>query len=470
MKSTSSPGLLQGNAAIVTILQRLLDPLLIVGLLFGLCAIRGVPFTSTHFLLLGIITFLLVLPVFKAVGLYRSFRGEPLAGEIPRILLGWSIAIGILLLCGYATKTSEMFPRSVVFLWFVCVPPLMVGSYVFTRLSLRYFRSQGLNTRNAVIAGAGLLGRRLSKEIVSSPYLGIELAGFFDDRKSSQFQQTLPAPLLGSLDELADHVRTHRVDSIYITLPMRSEGRVIKLIDELRDSTASVYFVPDIFIFNLIQSGVQEVNGIPMLGIWETPFYGLRGALKRTSDIIIATLILILISPFMAAIAIGVKMSSPGPVLFKQRRYGLNGQEIVVYKFRSMTVAEDGDHVVQATRNDKRITPLGGFLRRTSLDELPQFINVLQGRMSIVGPRPHAVAHNEEYRKLISGYMQRHKVKPGITGLAQVNGLRGETDTLDKMERRVRYDLYYVKKWSLWLDLKIIFKTIFTVLKDENAY
>ncbi|MEO0803153.1 MAG: undecaprenyl-phosphate glucose phosphotransferase [Cyanobacteria bacterium J06642_2] len=464
-------GLLRGNAVVITMLQRLLDPLLIVGLLYGVCIIRRVPFfNGPQYVLLSIITFLLVLPVFKAMGLYRSFRGEPLAGEIPRILLGWMIVIGIILMCGYATRTSHMFPRSIVLPWVLSVPPLLVASYLSVRLWLRYLRSRGFNTRNAVIAGAGLLGRRLSKQILSSPYLGIELEGFFDDRKPRQFQQTLPAPLLGSLNELADYARTHLVDSIYITLPMQSEGRVIKLIDDLRDTTASVYFVPDIFIFNLIHSGVQEVNGIPMLGIWETPFYGLRGAVKRASDIIIAGIVLTLIAPIMAAISVGVKLSSPGPILFKQRRYGLNGQEIVVYKFRSMTVAEDGDKVVQATRDDKRITPFGGFLRRTSLDELPQFINVLQGRMSIVGPRPHAVAHNEEYRKLISGYMQRHKVKPGITGLAQINGLRGETDTLDKMERRVRYDLYYVKKWSLWLDLQIIFKTVFTVLKDENAY
>ena len=208
-----------------------------------------------------------------------------------------------------------------------------------------------------------------------------------------------------------------------------------------------------------------------MVAVCETPFYGFNGAVKRASDVLGASVILALISPLLLAIAIGVKRSSPGPILFKQRRYGLDGRKIVVYKFRSMTVAEDGDVVRQATRNDSRITKFGAFLRRTSLDELPQFINVLQGRMSVVGPRPHAVAHNELYRKLIRGYMIRHKVKPGITGLAQVNGLRGETDTVEKMKARIDFDLAYLRNWSLLLDLQIILKTVVVVLgKDKNAY
>jgi putative colanic acid biosynthesis UDP-glucose lipid carrier transferase len=212
------------------------------------------------------------------------------------------------------------------------------------------------------------------------------------------------------------------------------------------------------------------MNGVPVVGICETPFTGTNEMVKRMSDVVLAALILVLISPLLLAIAIGVKRSSPGPILFRQRRYGLDGRKIVVYKFRTMTVAEDGDVVRQATRNDSRITRFGAFLRRTSLDELPQFINVLQGRMSVVGPRPHAVAHNEMYRKLIRGYMIRHKVKPGISGLAQVNGLRGETDTVDKMKARIDYDLAYLSSWSLLLDLQIILKTVVVVLGKQNAY
>jgi len=212
------------------------------------------------------------------------------------------------------------------------------------------------------------------------------------------------------------------------------------------------------------------MNGVPVVGICETPFTGTNDLVKRVSDIVLATVILVLISPLMLAIAAGVKLSSPGPILFKQRRYGVDGRKIVVYKFRTMTVAEDGDVVRQATKNDARITRFGGFLRRTSLDELPQFINVLQGRMSVVGPRPHAVAHNELYRKLIRGYMIRHKVRPGITGLAQVNGYRGETETVEKMKARIEYDLSYLRNWSLLLDLQIILKTVVVVLRKQNAY
>jgi len=216
---------------------------------------------------------------------------------------------------------------------------------------------------------------------------------------------------------------------------------------------------------------MDHVGGLPVLAVCETPFYGVNGIVKRVSDIVLATLILILIAPLLAAIALAVKLSSPGPAIFRQRRYGLNGQEVVVYKFRSMTVAEDGAVVRQATKNDARVTRLGAFMRRTSLDELPQFVNVIQGRMSIVGPRPHAVAHNEMYRKLIKSYMIRHKVRPGITGWAQVNGLRGETETVEKMRARIEYDLDYLRNWSLGLDLKIIWQTIFVVFKrPDTAY
>jgi len=224
------------------------------------------------------------------------------------------------------------------------------------------------------------------------------------------------------------------------------------------------------FVTDLVQGHAGSVCGMPVISVCETPFRGSNGVAKRLSDIFLSVLILLLISPILAAIAIAIKRGSPGPVIFRQRRYGLDGKEIVVYKFRSMTVTEDGGSIAQAKKNDNRITPLGAFLRKTSLDELPQFVNVLQGRMSIVGPRPHAVAHNEMYRKLIKGYMVRHKVKPGITGWAQVNGYRGETETLDKMQGRIDYDLEYLRNWSLSLDLFIIFRTVRLVINDQKAY
>jgi putative colanic acid biosynthesis UDP-glucose lipid carrier transferase len=300
--------------------------------------------------------------------------------------------------------------------------------------------------------------------------LATRFAGYFDDRAAGRLQSLPAAHNLGALSRLADYARTHRVDVIYIALPMASQPRILKLLEDLRDTTASIYFVPDIFVSDLIQARVDSIGGLPVVAVCETPFYGFNGFAKRVSDIVLASLILALIAPLMAVIAAGVKLSSPGPALFKQRRYGVDGRKIVIYKFRTMTVAEDGDVVRQATRNDSRVTRFGAFLRRTSLDELPQFINVLQGRMSVVGPRPHAVAHNEMYRKLIRGYMIRHKVRPGITGLAQVNGYRGETETVEKMKLRIEHDLAYLRNWSLLLDLQIILKTVAVVLGNKNAY
>jgi putative colanic acid biosysnthesis UDP-glucose lipid carrier transferase len=291
-----------------------------------------------------------------------------------------------------------------------------------------------------------------------------------DDRSRERLPEDRRFPLLGRFESLGEVLRQQRIDHVYISLPMASQPRILKILDDLKDTTASIYFVPDLFVTDLIQSKPTVLCGVPVISVCDTPFQGLSGGLKRGSDLMLASLILVLLAPVLIAIAVAVKLSSPGPIIFKQRRYGQSGEQIVVYKFRSMTVAEDGAQITQARRNDQRITPLGAVLRRTSLDELPQFINVLQGRMSIVGPRPHAVAHNELYRKLIKGYMVRHKVKPGITGWAQVNGYRGETDTLEKMEGRIALDLDYLRNWSLKLDLLIILKTIRLVFKDQQAY
>jgi len=251
---------------------------------------------------------------------------------------------------------------------------------------------------------------------------------------------------------------------------MSNAPRMEELLDQLRDTTASIYFVPDVFAFDLVQPRCIEINGIAMLSICDTPFHGVNAITKRVIDIALASLGLVLAAPIMLAAAIGVKLSSPGPILFKQRRYGLHGEEIRVYKFRTMTVCEDGPLVVQAMRRDRRTTAFGRFLRRTSMDELPQLFNVLQGKMSFVGPRPHAVAHNEQYRRLISGYMIRHKIRPGMTGWAQVNGLRGETTTVEQMRLRVQHDLDYLRNWSLWLDLKILFKTVPLLFRQRDVY
>jgi putative colanic acid biosynthesis UDP-glucose lipid carrier transferase len=457
------PRLGQGPLAPAALIRMLLEALVSVGMLIACAAWFNARFDGPY-IILALLVFSLMFPGTAPQGTS--------AGAVAReVLAGWVLVIGLLLMLGWATRTIGSFDPRVIASWIALTPVVLFAGHLAMPVLLpRLLASEGL-TRVAVIAGAGPLGRKLAERIAATPFAGMRVAGFFDDRAPGRVGALESGRVLGTLDELAEYAKKNRVDLIYVTLPMASQPRIMRLLDELHDTTASVYFSPDIFIFDLIQGRMDSIGGIPVLAVCETPFSGMNGVVKRASDIVLGTLILLLIAPLLAAIAIGVKLSSPGPVLFRQRRYGLDGREIVVYKFRSMTVAEDGPVVRQATRNDSRVTRFGAFMRRTSLDELPQFINVLQGRMSIVGPRPHAVAHNEMYRKLIKSYMIRHKVRPGITGWAQVNGLRGETETVDKMKARIEYDLDYLRHWSLRLDLSIIWKTIFVVFKrQETAY
>jgi putative colanic acid biosynthesis UDP-glucose lipid carrier transferase len=325
-------------------------------------------------------------------------------------------------------------------------------------------------SRRAVIVGCTQASVELSKRLALHVELGISVAGFFDDRGSDRLGCAKHAQLLGRFEDVAAFVNTRDIDVIFVALAPGQVGRVRDLVHELGDTTASIYFLPDVSGFDCIQQRASEILGMPVVAMCETPFHGYRGLVKRLMDVTIAIGALVVLSPLLAAIAIAVKRGSPGPVLFRQRRYGLDGREINVYKFRTMTVCENGALVTQASRNDLRVTSIGKHLRRWSLDELPQLINVLQGTMSVVGPRPHAVAHNEEYRKLIKRYMVRHKVLPGITGLAQVRGCRGETARVEHMEARVLFDLEYMRRWSPMLDLEIILATAAAVIKTDNAY
>jgi putative colanic acid biosynthesis UDP-glucose lipid carrier transferase len=455
--------LTQGPLTLAVLVRMLLEPAVAIGTLAACAWWFRVPFDGAY-VILALLLFSLTFPG-------HAPRGSS-AGAIARdVLTGWVLIVGLLLMLGWATRTIGSFDERVLVAWIAFTPPALFMSHMLAPVVLpRLLAAEGLK-RKAVIAGAGSLGRKLAEKISATPYLGVEVAGYFDDRNPERLSDVPADKLLGTVDRMVDYVKTHRVDLIYLALPMSSQPRITRLLDELCDTTASVYFAPDIFLFDLIQARMDTIGGMPVLAVCETPFYGVNGIVKRVSDIILSSLILVLISPVLAAVALGVKLSSPGPVVFKQRRYGLDGKEILVYKFRSMRVTDDGPVVKQATKDDPRITRFGAFIRKTSLDELPQFINVLQGRMSIVGPRPHAVAHNEMYRKLIKSYMIRHKVRPGITGWAQVNGLRGETETVDKMKARIEYDLDYLRHWSLRLDLAIIWKTIFVVFKrPATAY
>jgi putative colanic acid biosynthesis UDP-glucose lipid carrier transferase len=399
----------------------------------------------------------------------NRFKDNLLAAGVD-IVTTWVSLLAILALCGYATRSFGLFEESVLLAWALITPVLQWFAVWIGKLVIRWNGSQAHARRPAIVVGAGALGVKVAKALIDSEDLGVDFLGYFDDRADERVHGDATPKRLGGLRDVAPFIWSHGIRDVYITLPLGSQPRIVELLEQLQGTTASIFFVPDVFGISIIQGRLQDMNGVPVVGICETPFTGTNELVKRVSDIVLATIILILISPVLLAIAIGVKLSSPGPVIFKQRRNGLQGEEIIVYKFRTMRTLDDGAVVRQATKGDPRITKYGAFLRRTSLDELPQFVNVLQGRMSIVGPRPHAVAHNEQYREMIKAYMVRHKVKPGITGWAQVNGHRGETDTIEKMRARVEYDLEYLRNWSLGLDLQIIVRTIRLVFFDRNAY
>ena len=461
------------GAGIIALLQRLALPIASCATLYASIFLYAIPLSdefSDQYLTLGIIAALLGI-------IFSRPRSGDLSGAV---LSGWSAAeklamawfgvVATLLLIGYAAKVSSVYSRRVLLTWFILTPALSVAIWIFLRAWLRQVFLKSGTACTVVIAGINDVSRQLATSMQRHPEYGLKFKGFFEDRGAGRLGDTSQDTLLGKLNELPNYVRLNSIDTIFIAIPISHVQRTQDLLDDLKDTTASIYFVPDIFVVDLIQSRSDEVTGIHVLAICETPFYGWRGILKRLSDIVLASTMLLLAAPIMLLIAIAIKVTTSESVLFKQRRYGLGGEEIIVYKFRTMTTSDDDEDVKQATVGDPRVTTLGRFLRRYSLDELPQLFNVLQGRMSVVGPRPHAVAHNEEYRKLIKGYMVRHKVAPGITGLAQVSGCRGETATVEDMERRIEYDLQYLRDWSLALDMKIIYKTVKSLIADKQAY
>jgi putative colanic acid biosynthesis UDP-glucose lipid carrier transferase len=446
----------------IEFVESLLDSIALIGSLWAL-ALYFEGSLSNPYLLLGFVVFSMSFPgpAYLRMNVGQIFR---------RIVLGWFLTAGLLLLFGYAAHLLRHFDSEVMVHWLWLAPVTQLTTRAAYNRVAPWLMGIQEETRKVVIAGMNSQGLALAERISDNPLSGMQVCGFFDDRSLERLSPEGKATLLGKLNDLPRYAQARGIDVIFLSLPMAAQPRILGLLDELRDTTVSIYFVPDLFITDLIQGRMDAVDDVPVVAVCESPFTGLNGAVKRTSDIVISVLILVLILPLLLLIAIGVKATSPGPAIFRQRRYGLDGKEIIVYKFRSMTVCEDGPTLKQAQQNDQRVTPFGAFLRRTSLDELPQFINVIQGRMSIVGPRPHAVAHNELYRKLIKGYMIRHKVKPGITGWAQVHGYRGETDTMEKMQKRIDCDLEYLRNWSLRLDIFIIFKTPLALLRRQNAY
>jgi putative colanic acid biosynthesis UDP-glucose lipid carrier transferase len=388
--------------------------------------------------------------------IYRSWRTNSLWDILTTVSWVWLTILLLLTLVLFLLKVSIEVSRIWFLIWGGGCWVVLILNRLLIYSVLHWLRRWGYNFKTLLIVGHGQISDRVMHEINNSSWSGLKVVGLIPLEELDQFMKL---PLIDQPNE------------IWICLPISDEPSIRQVLTKLRHSVANIRLVPDLFSLNLINHGISQSLGITMFDLSMSPVTGTTRIIKKMQDIILGSIILISISPIIGLIALFIKLTSNGPVFFKQKRMGWNGLEINIYKFRTMYDHQETElEITQAHKNDKRVTNLGRFLRKTSLDELPQFINVLQGRMSIVGPRPHAMAHNEIYKELVPGYMLRHKVKPGITGWAQIHGYRGETDQLVKMEKRVEYDKFYIENMSLGLDLKIIFVTLFTGFLNKNAY
>lgn len=449
-------------------LNRLFDIIAIGAALYLSLKLYG-QVVTTSYIMLYFTVMAVYLYTAESVQLYRSWRVGSFSHNIFFVALCLFLAFSAMLLITFALKNTASYSRVICVGWFALAFCFSALWRIAGRMIKNTLHKKGFSTRKVAIIGCTANASRLITEIANRPELGLQFHGVYDDRLPDRLPEC-GQMLHGKIDECVESARNGAFDKLYITLPLSADKRISEIIQRLGDTTVDVHIVPDLLLYNLMHARLGNIGRVETLSVFESPYYGARDWLKRTFDVVVSTIALVLLAVPMLVIAAAIKLTSRGPVFFKQDRYGLDGKPIKVYKFRSMTVQDNGNTVIQATKNDARVTPLGAVLRRTSLDELPQFINVLKGDMSVVGPRPHAVAHNEQYRKLVAFYMLRHKVKPGITGWAQINGWRGETDSLEKMEKRVEYDLNYIKNWSLWWDTKIVFLTFFRGFTGKNVY
>ncbi len=458
----------------INLFSRFLDPLVVVlaalvayGVRFGFDDVY-LPKDYRSLVLLAVFTVIIIFPLFD---LYSSWRGQSLLKQARVIVFSWATVSLFMIVILFGLKISSDFSRLWLGWWVTFGLILLLIFRMCIYGFLQHQRLKGKNYRCVIVVGVGDLGRKLITQINNAPWTGYKIIALFDDNEKLQGVSVLGHEVSGGLDNVEPYISGNKVDEVWIALPLRSEQRVKELLYALRHQTLNIKLIPDIFGFSLLNHSMTEIAGLPAVNLSDTPMGGSNRLVKAIEDSVLAFFISLLISPLFIVIALSIKMSSPGPVLFKQKRHGWDGRVMNVYKFRTMIVhSEEVGVITQAGLNDDRVTPIGSFLRRTSLDELPQFFNVLQGKMSIVGPRPHAIEHNELYKDQVNQYMLRHMVKPGITGWAQVNGLRGETDTLDKMKKRVEYDLFYIENWSLWFDLKIIFLTLLKGFVHKNAH
>lgn len=474
-KNTILPSkrLILEHAALSSFAARFLDVLAIAASAYLAHLVRfgNIPF-SEDYIIVVIFVALLATVLFPLCGLYHPLRNTRWPYLVQRLTVAWSLLLVSLIVIGWATKTSTEYSRLWLGTWAGFGFVGLFTTHMLSSAFVSAMRQRGWYQKRVLVVGAGNEGgREAIRRLNTHPWLGLNVIAAVDDDYHYVGSEVENVPVIGRVNQIPELVEKLNIDEVWITLPLSAAAPINELLARLRKTTAAnVRYVPDVQELQLLNYSVSDVAGLAVLNLTMSPMVGINRVGKLIEDYVLGSLILIAISPLMLGIAIGVKLSSPGPVLFRQQRHGWDGRTFDCYKFRTMVVHEEDMTVRQATRDDPRVTRFGAFLRRTSLDELPQLFNVLKGDMSLVGPRPHAVTHNLLYRERIEDYMLRHKVKPGITGWAQINGWRGETDTDEKMKHRVEHDLYYIENWSLGLDFKILAMTAFKGFVHENAY
>jgi putative colanic acid biosynthesis UDP-glucose lipid carrier transferase len=462
-------GIVKNNSNKFAAMYRLVDVVAINCILFLATMFYHQEYSREYFVLalVGSLGFIMVAESFT---LYRSWRVGTFKELVFYTMMSWLGAAAVIIIGLFFTKMSENYSRVVLGLWFIFGFLVLIGWRYFFQQALYTLRRNGRNIRSIALFGLSEKGIRLVKETQQNPEIGYRLNAIYDDRNISRLDEQYHGLFKGNIKAGIEAARNEEFDVIYIALPIAAQHRIQGILEAFGDTTATVHVVPDLFMYCLMHGQMSHVGDVQTISVYDNPMSGGIATIKRLEDILLSLFALTILFVPLCIIAGLIKLTSKGPVIFKQDRYGLNGRKIKVWKFRTMKVMENADAIAHATKDDPRVTKFGAFLRRTSLDELPQFLNTLKGDMSVIGPRPHAVSHNEQYRKLVSFYMLRHKVKPGITGWAQVNGWRGEIDTLDKMQKRIEFDLEYIRNWSLWLDFKIIIFTILRSFNDKNAY
>jgi putative colanic acid biosysnthesis UDP-glucose lipid carrier transferase len=460
--------ILKSHAPLFAFSLRASDPL--IAIIVGVVTYRiylGEPYPPERYVLFLLVATLSIVLIFPLFRLYEPQRGASLADELRQLLLAWALLGALVIGMIFATQSGLAFSRVWVGSW-------LIGSFLVTttlrisaRLVLRLMRKRGRNLRHIAIVGAGELGRAIAQRLGAAAWTGLNVVGYYDDDSAKHGSLIEGRPVLGTIDTLAADVATIGVDQVWIALPLRAETRIRDILTALREHSVEVRFVPDIYGFHLLNHSVTDVAGLPVISLTETPMSGINRVIKAIEDYVLASIGLVVLSPVFLLIAIGVKLSSPGPVFYRQERITWNGERFYMLKFRTMPVqAETTSGPVWSRHGERRATPFGVALRRLSLDELPQLINVVRGEMSLVGPRPERPEFVNQFRKQIPGYMQKHLVKAGISGWAQVNDLRGDSD----LAKRIQYDLYYIDNWTFWFDLRILVLTLLHVVRSRNAH